>query len=179
MTTHFLGKYEIELKFKIKDISEFRDTLLSLHPEAFVFENNEYDIYYDDPLASLQKRNMSMVLRSMSPSGIKLWIVKGPEERRCEAVNIESVEKADSMLHTLGYIPIHHVNKTRSIYFLDQFHITLDYIAMLGHYVEISVMTDDEAALQDLEEACVQCALRLGLDMENKEPRSYRQLLGF
>ncbi|MBG6247710.1 MULTISPECIES: CYTH domain-containing protein [Symbiopectobacterium] len=85
MTTHFLGKYEIELKFKIKDISEFRGTLLSLHPEAFVFENNEYDIYYDDPLASLHKRNMSMVLRSMSPSGIKLWIVKDSEERRCEA----------------------------------------------------------------------------------------------
>lgn len=40
-------------------------------------------------------------------------------------------------------------------------------------------MTNDEAALPDLEEACVQCALRLGLDMENKEPHSYRQLLGF
>lgn len=179
MTTHFLGKYEIELKFKIKDISDFRDILLSLHPEAFVFENNEYDVYYDDELASLHHKNMSMLLRSMSPSGIKLWIVKGPGERRCEAVNIESFEKAESMLRTLGYIPIHRVNKTRSIYFLDQFHITLDYIATLGHYVEISVMTDDEEALQELEEACVQCALRLGLDMDNKEPRSYRQLLGF
>lgn len=137
MTTHFLGKYEIELKFKIKDIREFRNTLLSLHPKAFVFENNKYDIYYDDPFASLHKRNMSMMLRSMSPSGINLWIVKGPEERPCEAVNIESFEKTDSMLHTLGYIPIHHVNKTRSIYFLDQFHSTLYYISMLGHYVEI------------------------------------------
>lgn len=179
MTTHFAGKYEVELKFKIEDISVFRDILLSLHPEAFVFENNEYDVYYDDELTSLHTRNMSMLLRSMSPSGIKLWIVKGPGESRCEAVNIESFDNADSMLKTLGYVPIHSINKTRSIYFLDKFHITLDYIESLGHYVEISVMTDDETALADLEEECLRCALRLGLILDNQEPRSYRQLLGF
>ena len=179
MTTHFVGKYEVELKFKIADIRVFRDILLSLHPEAFVFENNEHDVYYDDPSASLQKKQMSMLLRSMAPSGIKLWIVKGPGDMRCDAVNIESFEKADSMLRSLGYLPTQNVNKTRSIYFLDIFHITLDYIATLGHFVEISVITDDESALSDLEAQCARCAQQLGLSLEERESRSYRQLLGF
>ncbi|MDX5627268.1 MULTISPECIES: class IV adenylate cyclase [unclassified Brenneria] len=179
MVEHFTGKYEVELKFRIQDIAIFRDTLFGHHPEAFIFENKEHDVYYDDANDGLQKQNISMVLRRMEPSGIKLWIVKGPGAERCEAVNIESFEKADSMLQTLGYKAIHEVGKTRSVYFLDIFHITLDYIESLGHFVEISVMTDDEAQLSPLREQCIECAIRLGLLMDNIETHSYRQLLGF
>ncbi|MBJ7221207.1 MULTISPECIES: class IV adenylate cyclase [unclassified Brenneria] len=179
MIEHFAGKYEVELKFRIQDIAVFRDTLFSHHPEAFVFENKEHDIYYDDAQGGLQQQNISMLLRRMAPSGIKLWIVKGPGAERCEAVSVESFEKTDSMLQTLGYRAIHEVYKTRSVYFLDIFHITLDYIESLGHFVEISVMTDDEAQLNSLREQCIECAFRLGLSMENIETHSYRQLLGF
>ncbi|QTF08905.1 class IV adenylate cyclase [Brenneria izadpanahii] len=179
MIEHFIGKYEVELKFRIRDIAAFRDTLFSHHPEAFIFENKEYDIYYDDVHNGLYKQDISMILRRMEPSGIKLWIVKGPGAERCEAVNVESFEKTDSMLQTLGYKAIYEVGKTRSVYFLDIFHITLDYIESLGHFVEISVMTDDETQLIPLREQCVECAIRFGLSMDNIETHSYRQLLGF
>ncbi|WP_409308883.1 class IV adenylate cyclase [Pectobacterium sp. B1J-3] len=179
MVEHFTGKYEVELKFRIQDIIVFRNTLFSLHPEAFVFENKEHDIYYDDAQHSLQQQHISMLLRRMEPSGIKLWIVKGPGVDRCEAVNVESFEKADSMLNTLGYQALYTINKTRSIYFLNIFHITLDYIESLGHFVEISVMTDDETLLKKLREQCIECALKLGLSMDNIENHSYRKLLGF
>ncbi|EHD20939.1 MULTISPECIES: class IV adenylate cyclase [Brenneria] len=179
MVEHFMGKYEVELKFRIRDITAFRDTLFSHHPEAFVFENKEHDIYYDGAQNSLYQQNISMLLRRMAPSGIKLWIVKGPEAQRCEAVSVESFEKTDSMLQTLGYNAIHEVYKTRSVYFMGIFHITLDYIESLGHFVEISVMTDDEAKLNTLREQCLDCAILLGLSMDNIENHSYRQLLGF
>lgn len=179
MVEHFTGKYEVELKFRIQDIVVFRSTLFSHHPEAFVFENKEHDIYYDDAQQRLQQQNISMLLRSMEPSGIKLLIVKGPGAGRCEAVNVESFEKTDSMLKTLGYRSLYEINKVRSIYFMDIFHITLDYIEPLGHFVEISVMTDDEAQLKALRDLCVECALRLGLSLDNIENHSYRQLLGF
>ncbi|MFC3395983.1 class IV adenylate cyclase [Brenneria rubrifaciens] len=179
MVEHFTGKYEVELKFRIQDIVVFRETLFSLHPEAFVFENKEHDVYYDDDQCRLQQQNISMLLRGMEPSGIKLWIVKGPEAGRCEAVNVELFEKADSMLNTLGYKPLYQINKTRSVYFMNIFHITLDFIESLGHFVEISVMTDDETQLASLRDKCIECALRLGLSMDNIENRSYRELLGF
>ncbi|MGM3162654.1 class IV adenylate cyclase [Dickeya undicola] len=179
MHEHFRGKYEVELKFRIQDITAFRENLFSHHPESFVFENKEYDIYYDATDKSLTRQNISMLLRRMAPSGIKLWIVKGPSARRCEVVNVESFDMTDSMLKTLGFQPIFEVNKTRSIYFLDRFHITMDYIESLGHFVEISCMTEDETELDILGESCTDCALRLGLDMDNIETRSYRQLLGY
>ncbi|RLM25773.1 adenylate cyclase [Brenneria alni] len=179
MVEHFTGKYEVELKFRIQDIAVFRDTLFSHHPEAFVFENKEHDIYYDDAQKRLQQQNISMLLRCMAPSGIKFWIVKGPGVDRCEAVNVESFEKASSMLQTLGYNAIYEIYKTRSVYFLNIFHITLDYIESLGHFVQISVMTDDEAQLNTLRGQCIECAFHLGLSMENIETHSYRQLLGF
>ncbi|MEI7065450.1 class IV adenylate cyclase [Dickeya chrysanthemi] len=179
MHEHFRGKYEVELKFRIQDIIAFRESLFSHHPESFVFENKEHDVYYDSAENKLGRQNISMLLRRMAPSGIKLWIVKGPRTGCCEAVNVESFDMTDSMLRTLGFLPIFEVNKTRSIYFLDRFHITLDYIESLGHFVEISCTTEDEAELDILGEHCQDCALRLGLQMDCIETRSYRQLLGY
>ncbi|WJV64083.1 class IV adenylate cyclase [Pectobacteriaceae bacterium CE70] len=179
MTEYFRGKYEVEVKFRIQDIVTFREGLFSQHPESYVFENKEYDIYYDSEENKLRHQNISMVLRRMAPSGIKLWIVKGPRTGLSEAVNVESFEITDSILRTLGYKPIFELNKTRSIYFLDTFNITMDYIESLGHYVEISCMTEDDSALDLLREKCQDCALRLGLLLDNIEHQSYRQLLGY
>ncbi|GKW15563.1 adenylate cyclase [Pectobacterium actinidiae] len=179
MVEHFTGKYEVELKFRIDDIAVFRNTLFSLHPEAFVFENKEHDVYYDDAENRLQQQHIKMLVRRMEPSGIKLWIVKGPGADRCEAVNVEAFEKTDSMLQTLGYKPLFEIHKIRSIYFLNSFHITLDYIESLGYFVEISVMTDDETQLKALRDRCIECALRLQLSLDHIETKSYYQLLGF
>ncbi|WJV55370.1 class IV adenylate cyclase [Prodigiosinella aquatilis] len=179
MTEYYRGKYEVDVKFRIQEIGAFRESLFSQHPESYVFENKEYDIYYDSEENKLQQQNISMVLRRMAPSGIKLWIVKGPRTGLSEAVNVESFEITDSILRTLGYKPIFELNKTRSIYFLDTFNITIDYIEPLGHYVKISCMAEDDSELDVLGEKCQDCALRLGLLLDNMEHRSYRQLLGY
>ncbi len=178
MTDHFIGNYEIEVKFRVMDAEALRQRLQDEGVVPFVLENRENDCYFERDEQRLKRQNLSMLLRTMEPSGIQLWIVKGPGADNCKAVKIESVSKARDMLQTLGYRPAFYLEKIRSIYFLDQFHITLDHLPGLGDFAEIAVMTDDEKIADDVRRQCVECARRLGLVPEQLEPRSYRQLLG-
>lgn len=178
MTEHFVGKYEVEFKFRVETHEALLKSLLSQGAEEFVSNNREQDTYFERENGILAGQSLSMSVRSMDPSGIKLWIVKGPGSDRCEAVKIESVEKTCSMLETLGYHRAFTLEKTRSIYFLGQFHITLDVVAGLGCFAEIAVMTDEQEQLDELKSECLQLASRLGLESTGLEPRSYRQLLG-
>lgn len=179
MAEHFIGKYEVEYKYRVKTHVALRQCLLSLGAQEFVANNREQDTYFEREDDALAEQKISMSVRSMEPSGIKLWIVKGPGDDRCEAVKIESVEKTHSMLQTLGYRPAFTLEKVRSIYFLEQFHVTLDVVSELGCFVEIAVMTDDQSQLKVLKDQCLELGCKIGLDSADIEPRSYRQLLGY
>ncbi|MCW8331841.1 class IV adenylate cyclase [Photobacterium sp. SDRW27] len=178
MTEHFVGKYEVEYKFRVKAHDLLLQRLISLGASEFVVNNREQDTYYEMADHALAQQKISMSVRSMEPSGIKLWIVKGPGDDRCEAVNVESVEKTDSMLRTLGYRAAFEIAKQRSIYFYQQFHITLDSVSELGCFAEIAVMTNDVDQLETLRHQCLELGVKLGLNGVDIEPRSYRQLLG-
>ncbi|MGR5149842.1 class IV adenylate cyclase [Photobacterium alginatilyticum] len=179
MAEHFIGKYEVEYKFRIQGHEAILQRLRSLGATEFVANNQETDTYFDRTDSPLVHQAISMSVRSMEPSGIKLWIVKGPGNDRCEAVKIESVDKTHSMLKTLGYQAAFCITKTRSIYFLGQFHITLDKVSELGDFAEIAVMTDDKHRLDDLKAGCLELGEKLGLEHSDIESRSYRQLLGY
>lgn len=179
MTEHFIGKYEVEYKYRVEAHEGLLQRLLMLGASEFVVKNREQDTYFDMAGNMLAQQNISMSVRSMEPSGIKLWIVKGPGDDRCEAVKVESVEKTHSMLRTLGYQVGFKIEKTRSIYFLEQFHITLDEVRGLGYFVEIAVMTDDQNQLDALRAGCLELGCKLGLGSADIEPGSYRQLLGY
>ncbi|CNK05371.1 adenylate cyclase 2 [Yersinia mollaretii] len=179
MSEHFVGKYEVELKFHISDIDSIHEQLKIQQATPFTLNNNEKDIYLEANGGDLAANKISMVLREMNPSGIRLWIVKGPGTERCEASNIEDIDKVKSMLGTLGYQPAFTLEKQRSIYFIDKFHVTIDSLVGLGHFAEIAIMTDDATALNSLESECRHLADKLGLLPAQQEYRSYRQLLGF
>lgn len=175
---HFAGRYEVELKFRVEDLNKIKCELNRFHAQEFAIGNHERDWYFEADEHRLETAGLSMILRQMSPAGIKLWIIKGPGKDRCEAVKVESISTAKNMLYTLGYRVSFELVKTRSIYFLDQFHITLDHIDGLGEYAEIAIMTDDRAQLDLLRESCQRCAKKLGLAPADCEPCSYRQLTG-
>ncbi|WP_145553454.1 class IV adenylate cyclase [Yersinia bercovieri] len=179
MSEHFVGKYEVELKFHISNIGQLHEQLKIYQATPFTLNNHEKDIYLEANGGDLAVNQISMVLREMNPSGIRLWIVKGPGTERCEASNIEDIDKVKSMLGTLGYQPAFTLEKQRSIYFIGRFHVTLDNLVGLGDFAEIAIMTDDAAALNSLETECRHLADKLGLLPEQQEHRSYRQLLGF
>lgn len=179
MSEHFVGKYEVELKFQVSDITQLHKQLVMHKAVAFTVDNHEKDIYLEANSGDLAAKQISMVLREMNPSGIRLWIVKGPGTECCEATHIEDIDKVQSMLSTLGYQPAFTLEKRRSIYFVGKFHVTVDALAGLGDFAEIAIMTDDATALNNLKAECQDLADRLGLLANQQESRSYRQLLGF
>ncbi|MFE8730113.1 class IV adenylate cyclase, partial [Aeromonas hydrophila] len=99
-------------------LEQFIQALLALNPEIMLENNLERDRYFDTPDGALARAGKSLAIRTMEPSGIQLWIVKGPETDRCEAVNISDADKAANMLLTMGYRQILEITKQRSIYFL-------------------------------------------------------------
>ncbi|RTR40948.1 class IV adenylate cyclase [Shewanella canadensis] len=176
MTDHFKGKYEVELKYRLTSRAQFLSRLKAMNPEIMLEDNLEQDSYFDLSGGELKGQNKSVCIRNMQPSGIKLWIVKGPEPDRCEAVNITDDEKACSMLQTMGFKRVLEMKKTRSIYFLGEFHATLDHLEGIGDFAELAIMTDDEHRLAKYRMQLLELAASLGLESTQLETGSYREL---
>lgn len=173
---HFQGRFEVEFKYQLTDRPAFLKALLALNPEIMLEDNLEQDRYFDTPDDALAQAGKSLAIRTMQPSGIQLWIVKGPETDRCEAVNINNADKAVSMLLTMNYRQILVITKRRSIYFIGPFHVTLDHLAEIGDFAELAIMTDDEERLPAFRQQLLALADQLGLSPDAQEPRSYRTL---
>lgn len=173
---HFKGKYEVELKFRLQSKSEFLQKLGTMPHEIMLQDNIESDWYFDTSKHQFQFENKSVCIREMEPSGIKLWIVKGPEFDRCEATNITDANSARSMLETMGYQVTLKAKKIRSIYFIGQYHVTLDYLEGIGHFSEFAIMTDDESMLATYKVELEKLASQFGLSASNLEMKSYREL---
>lgn len=176
INAHFNGKFEVELKYRLTDREAFWARLSTKSPEVMLEDNLEHDCYFDSPSVSLAAEHKSLCIREMQPSGIMLWIVKGPEKDRCEAVNITDANKAKSMLRTLGYQCVLEIKKRRSVYFLGEFHLTLDWLEGLGDFAELAIMTNDEAKLPIYEAQLLALAAELGLEESQRELLSYKQL---
>ena len=174
--THFQGRFEVEFKYRLADRARFLAALLALNPEIMLEDNQEQDHYFDTPDEALAREGKSLVIRTMHPSGIQLWIVKGPGADRCEAVNISDADNATSMLHTMNYLQLLEINKRRSIYFVGPCHVTLDHLAGIGDFAELAIMTDDETRLPDFRQQLLMLADQLGLSPDTQEHRSYRTL---
>lgn len=173
---HFEGKLEVELKYRLKAKSRFLAILETMNHEVMLLENLESDSYFDTKDRELGVANKSLCIREMEPSGIKLWIVKGPEHDRCEATNITDAKKAKSMLRTMGYDLVLSMKKTRSIYFIGKYHITVDHLDGLGDFAEFAIMTDDESLLDTYKAELVELASLFGLTSKDLEYKSYREL---
>jgi len=173
---HFKGKFEVELKYRLASKSAFLDVLGSIEHEVMLQDNIESDSYFDTKEQYLLTQNKSLCIREMEPSGIKLWIVKGPESDRCEATNITDANNARSMLTTMGYDVVLEMKKERSIYFVDKFHITVDHLEGIGNFAEFAIMTDEEDLLESYRSELVSLASQFGLTAKDLEHKSYRCL---
>ncbi|MCL1074571.1 class IV adenylate cyclase [Shewanella dokdonensis] len=173
---HFNGKYEVELKFRLKSKARFMEYLQRITYEIMLEENTESDWYFDTENNALSAQNKSLCIRTMEPSGIKLWIVKGPEHDRCEATNITDAAKAESMLETLGYHKVLQVKKIRSIYFIDKYHLTVDTLVGIGHFAEFAIMTDDKSKLSLYRKELEELSAKFGLSTSDVEDCSYKKI---
>ncbi|MBO2559754.1 class IV adenylate cyclase [Shewanella algae] len=173
---HFQGKFEVELKYRIQSKSDFLETLSQIPHEIMVQDNIESDWHFDTPDRVLFAQGKNVSIRTMEPSGIKLWIVKGPEPDRCEATNITNGTNALSMLETMGYEVTLKTKKIRSIYFVGKFHITVDSLDGIGDFAEFAIMTDDESMLSMYKVELEALALKFGLKKSALQTKSYKQM---
>ena len=103
MSDHFVGKYEAEIKFNLPNPNSFLQRIINDKAKLFTENNTETDYFFDSENVQLSDKNISMSVREMTPSGIKLWIIKGPNPAECKAINIEDCQHVKNMLQTLGY----------------------------------------------------------------------------
>jgi adenylate cyclase class 2 len=113
----------------------------------------------------------------MRPSNRTLWISKGPGPDRCVAMDLPDHDQAAAMLKSLGFSTSKKIEKQRDIYFIGDYHVTLDTVPNLGTFVELAIMTDDEAALPKHREGVAAMAERIDLLACVEEEKSYREML--
>lgn len=174
---HFKGRFEVERKFRCDDISGVQARLNQIGAIPFTLGNSETDVFFDLPDGRLEANNQFHTLRHMLPSDRVLWISKGPAKDECVAMDLSDFDKAVQMLTSLGFVELRRISKKRDIFFVDQFHVTLDDVVGLGTFVELAVMTDDEDSLPRLRDEVQQAADGLGLLNFPEETGSYRQML--
>ena len=174
---HFKGRFEVEQKFAVDDLTPVRNALVDRKAVAFTLGNAEVDVFFDHPDGRLTQNGQAHVLRHMQPSGRVLWISKGPRPDECVAMDLSDFDQATAMLRSIGFIETTSIRKKRDIYFWNDLHVTLDDVAGLGTFVELAVMTDDEDQLPGLDQKLSRAAAQLGLRDESREKRSYRQML--
>ncbi|MEO4042513.1 class IV adenylate cyclase [Hoeflea sp. CAU 1731] len=174
---HFTGRFEVERKFAVDDLSVMRVRLEALAAVPFVLGNHETDIFLDTPDRCLAVNRQQQVLRLMEPSQRVLWISKGPGADACVAMDLEQFDRALEMLSSLGFEETGRVVKHRDIYFVGDFHVTLDQVPRLGAFVELAVMTDDENALPSWTVKIDAFAEKLALAPSSLRTRSYRAML--
>ncbi|OED74581.1 adenylate cyclase [Vibrio splendidus ZS-139] len=102
------------------------------------------------------------------------WYFDSPD--RCEATNITDATNAKSMLENLGYEVILKAQKTRSIYFVGEFHITVDSLAGIGDFAEFAIMTNDESKLSAYKDELELLASQFGLSQSALQTKSYKQM---
>ncbi len=66
--------------------------------------------------------------------------------------------------------------KTRSIYFIGEFHITVDSLAGIGDFAEFAIMTDDESMLGSYKIELEALAKKFGLTRAALQTKSYKQI---
>ena len=174
---HFSGRFEVERKYEVDGLAEIAVRLRRDGAIAFALDNRETDIFLDWPDGRLAAAGKQQVVRSMQPSGRVLWFVKGPAPDECLATDMQDFDTALAMLTAIGCVETDRVAKERDIYFLGDFHVTLDRVPGLGDFVELAVMTDDEKSLPGWAERIEALAAELELPASALRSRSYRAML--
>ncbi len=174
---HFKGAYEVERKYRIIDIESLRSRLVEAGASAFMVNNTETDVYLDWPDGRLAIADKKLMLREMLPSQRVLWISKGPGPDQCVATDLPSFEAALQIHLSIGFVERFRYSKQRDIYFLGDFHWTLDSVSALGKFAEVAVMTDDLTSLPSWRVDIETEARKFGLSGDALVNTSYLEML--
>ena len=140
---------EIEIKVRVSNIEEIKKRILSIggkHSETVV----EEDLYYNAPHRDFARTDEALRVRKAGEKTILTY--KGPKNtlmgskiREESNVLLDDAEIFDSILKNLGFRPVANVRKLREYYTYQDYSIALDNVDHLGEYVEIELVTENNA----------------------------------
>ncbi|MGJ8528540.1 class IV adenylate cyclase [Maritalea sp.] len=174
---HFIGRFEVEQKFKCDDLQVIGQRLKALGSQPFMQGGSETDIYLDLPDNSLSSNNQALVVREMVPSNRVLIISKGPGVDECRSVETKGFVEVCQMFFGLGYQQTRCIKKARDVHFLGKCHVTLDKLDGFGAFVEVAIMVEEEHQLLEAKRLVDEAVQLLGLSLTNLETRSYAQII--
>ena len=141
---------EIEIKVRVPDIVEIRSRILERGGTLSEILT-EHDTYYNAPHRDFGVTDEALRLREAG--GRSTVTYKGPKNtilgsKIREELNLEILASRcfDSIVTRLGFIPVAIVRKMREYYRYEDFTISLDQVENLGDFVEIELITADDAA---------------------------------
>lgn len=171
---------EIEIKAKIENEEELRDKLkeLGVEKKGKVFEE---DIYFQHPSKDFAKSDEALRLRkSIEKSKEKnerfFLTYKGKKiddktkTREEITIEIDSFEKAKKILEKLGFREVAKIKKSRELYKLGEYLISIDDVVSLGKFAEIEKRSESYSAEEML-------ALMKKLGLKESIRESYLELL--
>ncbi|PKL59929.1 MAG: class IV adenylate cyclase [Methanomicrobiales archaeon HGW-Methanomicrobiales-4] len=140
---------EIEIKVRVPDIGAIRDQILSCGG-ALSETLTEHDTYYNAPHRDFGVTDEALRLRQTEIRSTITY--KGPKNtilgsKIREELNLETAdpETFDRIVTSLGFVPVAVVIKRREYYHYEDFTISLDQVEGLGDFVEIELITQNNA----------------------------------
>ncbi len=178
--------YEVEVKFRVADLTEIRARIAArdVEPEATV---DHEDIYFAHPSRDFATTGEAFRIRGegdrnlITYKGAKLT---GPAKSR-EEIEVEFAaghairDDLKTIYGRLGFQPVATVRKRRTSYHLmitgRAITVTLDETESVGTFAEVETLIADQTDLSTAQDAVIQLGAELGLT--DVEPRSYLRLL--
>lgn len=166
---------EIEVKARVGDVEATKKRLAQLGAK-YLREEKQEDLYFNHPSRDFASTDEALRLRSAG--GRSYLTYKGPKvdsltKTRVEhETKVEDYEEARRILEGLGFDAVLAVNKTRQLYALGEYVISLDSVEGLGDFIEVEKKGSsyEPRELTDF-------LRRLGIAEEQFERRSYLELL--
>jgi adenylate cyclase class 2 len=166
---------EIEAKLKVESLAKVERRLKDGNAE-FVAEQQQRDVYYDDPLRALEGGDRCLRVRHqrVGDSEEVFLTHKGPKlkddfkKREEIEVSIGDGQALDRLLTSVGFKRALVVSKSRRLWRIGGCLVALDEVADLGTFVEIE--GPDDQAIKTVQKA-------LGLDGLRHIPKGYASML--
>lgn len=174
---------EVEVKAHVSDFKEVKSQLKQIGAHKLKEEQQE-DIYFNAPHRDFAQTDEALRIRKIpKKEGFEIILTyKGAKldnkskTRKELEVEVDNVENTVLILENLGFIRVRTVNKSRTIYILSEFIISLDKVNEVGNFVEIERDLKEGEDFQDSLDEIFEIYRQLGIN-EGFERRSYLELL--
>jgi adenylate cyclase class 2 len=172
------GRFAVEVKYLIGRPEEAIERILKIGATERFRNNEEHDVYFDFPDQALARASKSLVLRRREPFDQNLLFLKGSGEPRSFAVLVvDKYDEGVQLLRELGVVEVMRFTKVRSMFFKEEFHITVDSLENYGNFLEVGCFTDRSDQVAPIEEDEIALVNQIGYGDSKRERRSYLEIL--